>query len=241
MYKKNNFNSNSVNINNFNHVTKSNDLNKTPVSGNSYNSINFNNNNIIINNKFESDNSKPITSLNMIFKFKTILNEEVNSKKNKIIKVDAKKVIKNSSTNKNTNNNEKNIKKQEDINSKETLFNNHKSQNSILNLVGSKGYNMDTHNTINVYNNTLKKKNDTDVSNQNKKVLNMNSTLKSGNSTSKSKVKSSKVSEFNNNFDALKYSINQLKDFLNPQNQTNPQNRKSKSRSKGKVSNKGLI
>jgi hypothetical protein len=174
----------------------------------------------------------------MIFKFKTILNDEVNSKKNKIIKVDAKKVLRNKSINKNkTSSNQMNIDKNlnniGNPNPKESHFN-HKSNNSILNLLNNKESNIECLKTINV-NNTLKKKNDTEISNQNKKILNMNSTSKSGNSISKSKVKSSKINEYNN-FDALKYSINQLKDFFNPQNQTNP-----KSRSKGKVSNMGNI
>lgn len=179
----------------------------------------------------------------MIFKFKTILNDEANSKKNKIIKVDAKKVVRNSSINKynNTGNQNSNNNNAGNTNSNEGLFNNYKSQNSILNLIEKKGNNFDSHNTINVNNNALKKKIDTDVSNQNKKILNMNSTLKSGNSTSKSKIKSTKVTEYKSNFDALKYSIHQLKDYLNPQNQTNPHRKQSKSRSKGKVSNMGII
>jgi len=239
IYMKNNFNSNSVNPNNFNHIAKSNnDLNKTPVSGNSHNSVNFNNNNIIINNKYESDSSKPITNLNMIFKFKTILNDELNSKKNKIIKVDAKEVIRNKSINKNKTssnqmNNDKNLNNTGNPNPKDYHFN-HKSNNSIWNFLNKEESNIESQKTINV-NNTLKKKNDPEISNQNKKILNMNSTLKSGNSISKSKVKSSKINEYNK-FDALKYSLNQLKDFFNTQKQTNP-----KSRSKGKVSNMGNI
>lgn len=239
MYKKNNLNSNSVNINNFNHIAKSNDLNKTPASGNSNNSININNN-VMINNKHESETTKQITNLNMIFKFKTILNDEVNSKKNKIIKVDAKKVIRNNSINKskNSNNNEKNSNILGNTNSNDGVFNIYKSQNSIHNKVS----NVENHNAINVNNNTLKKKNDTDIVNKNKKISNMNSTLKSGNSTSKSKVKSSRINnEYKSNFDALKYSIYQLKDFLNPQNQTNYKIKNSKSRSKGKVSNMGVF
>ncbi len=226
IYKKNNFNSIPVNVNNLNNILKSNDLNKTAVSCNSHNSLNFNNNNIIINNKFESDNTKPITNLNMIFQFKTILNDEVNSRKNKIVKIDAKKVIRNSSINKNKNLRIQNLNNNPgNINPNETIFNNYKSHNSILNLLENKNSNIDSHKTINVINNTFKKKNNVDLNNQNKKVLNMNSTLKSGNSISKSKIISAKVNEYNNNFDSLKYSINQLKDFLN-QNHNNSKSKK---------------
>lgn len=193
IYKKNNPNSNSLNFSNLNHFLKASDINKTPVSGKSNNSActNINNNNIIINNKYEAPH-KPITNLNMIFKFKTILNEEANEKINKSVKIDAKKIIRNPSTN----------------------------------------YISDSGNL-----------------NQIKKKLNFNSTLRSGNSTAKSKGKNIANNHNNNkdnanntieikNFDTLKYSINQLKDLLNPNFQRN--NSKSKSRSKGKLGNLGV-
>jgi len=257
-------------------ATKSIDLNKTPISGNSDGSItNFNNNNIIINNKYEApEASKPITNLNMIFKFKTILNDEANSKNNKIVKIDAKKVTRNTSANKtkNTSNaslNDKNSNSKinqlnnninnnsTNLNNVNNIYNSNVLKNSIINLMENKDLNNNNqsknNNTINTnnsnFNNTIKKKIDSNINNncinnnnQNKKVLNMNSTLKTGNSTSKNKIKDSKANDNAKLFDPLKYSISQLKDYLNLQSNNNADKKnssKSKSKSKSKVGNMG--
>jgi len=218
MSKKKNPNSNSVNFNNFNHLSRGTELNKTPVTWKSQNSTtNLNNNNIIINNKFEAQQEKPITNLNMILKFKTIVNGEASAKNNTIIKIDAKKIIRNSSSG-------KAIKIGSNYNKEKSASINFNSTNN--------GSNSKNNNTINI-NNT-----NTNYNNliQNKKAsLYLNSTLKQGNSTSKSKAKN--VCNTNNldckNFDTLKYSINQLKDYLNPNFHKNSS--KSNSKSKGKM------
>lgn len=245
IYRKNNLTNNSLNLNNFNQNAKSNDLTKTPLSGHSQNSINNYNNNIIINNKYEVGNSKPITNLNMIFKFKTILNDDINPKPNKIIKIDAKKIVKNSSNNKNKHSNIQGEKTT--CNSGTNLINN--NSNLIVNNIANQDSIMkgstinpnfhsitDKKEIISNYNtngSTNRAKNDCDLNN--KKITSLNYTLKSGNSTSKNNIKSTKLNEFQN-LETIKYSINHLKEYLNPQKNNNARNN-SKSKSKGKYTN----
>lgn len=176
----------------------------------------MNNNNIIINNKYETS-EKPITNLNMIFKFKTILNEETNAKNNKIVKIDAKKIIRNPSANKNIKNNTGNVNNEK---TSSVFFNSNNINNNTINV---NNYNSNSGNLIQKQNNLV-----------------MNSSIKNGVSNSKSKQKNLKNNTNNieyKNFDSLKYSINQLKDYLNPSCLGNDS--KSKSKSKGKISSLG--
>ena len=116
-------------MNNFNQNAKSTEINRIPLSGSSQTSISNYNNNIIINNKYESEVSKPVTNLNVIFKFKTILNDELNNK-NKEVKIDPKNLINNYNLNdvkKTSNSKEKNSSKKkndsENLNKKSNNFN----------------------------------------------------------------------------------------------------------------------
>jgi len=233
----NNSNNNTSNLNKLNNVTRSIDINKTPVSGNSQNSINnFNTNNIIINNKFNSEVSKPITNLNMIFKFKTILNEDVNVKINK---KDPTKIMRNPSNNKNNKKEKNEINKIIDnkriIDSKD--YNSQTKSNEKKELIYQ---NNNFDNKIKNNHNSAKNMYDHDLNNYNQNIFSVNSTLKSGHYTSKNVSQSSKLNILKN-FDPLKFSINQLQDLLSSQNNNENQksNNKSSSKSKGKVGNLG--
>jgi len=214
-----NINNNYNNKNSYNKLMEK-GKSKTPISLNSASVANFNNNNIIISNNYEAaenkNDQKTITNLNMIFKFKTILNEEVNSKREKIFKIDAKNLRKNSA-----------------LKNKENEKNNFNTYNQ--------------HNNNNNHKEQSKKKyinNDIDpLKSGNINLTSRSTIIKKGNSSTKSKTKSNNnnsqdFKSFKNN-DNFKYSINQLKDYLNsgPINNNNSKDKFNKS--KNKSFNKG--
>lgn len=214
------------------------------------------NNNIIINNsKYGLENNKPITNLNMVFKFKTILNDEGKSKVNKIVKIDAHKLMRDSNPNKNMNSmhaqNEfsytSGIKK-ENNNPTVIINNNFVEQNksncvdSLINTraittIEKKEMTINNYNSIHKASNTRRNNESESYNSKNQKVLNFNSTLRQGNSISKNKLKS--ASKFNENIETIKYSVNNLKDNINP-SINNPKS-KSKSKSKGKINPVGML
>lgn len=139
----------------------------------------------------------------MIFKFKTILNEEVNSKREKKIKLDVNNIRKKSAEKQ---------KKEQDIE-----YNNNTCKNKNINS-------------------------DNKLFKSEKNYNNVSSTIiKKGSSTTKNKIKNeNKSQDFKGlrNNDNFKYSINQMKDYLNFGTSSKE---KINSKSNKNINNKSII